>query len=143
MLSAALAQKGRAPLGLLWTCTSSIPIWNCAGLIKLQHHQQLMGAGWNKTASSSSELLTATLELGSAPETCSECKSSAPGSEMLLPSHPAVGHSPGDALGGTRRVTGSGSHELIQSIFFTPNDFTSCSNSSPSKSFFTSCTFSE
>lgn len=62
------------------------------GLIKLQHHQQLIGAGWNKTASSSSETLPATLELGSAPETCSECSSSAPGPEMLLLSHPAVGH---------------------------------------------------
>lgn len=83
ILSAALAQKGRVPLGLLWTCTSSIPIWYCAGLIKLQHNQQLVGAGWNKTASSSSKTLIALLELRFAPETCSKCNSSTPGSEML------------------------------------------------------------
>lgn len=41
------------------------------------------GAGWNKTASSSSKTLTALLELRFAPETCSKCNSSTPGSEML------------------------------------------------------------
>lgn len=95
ILSAALAQKGRVPLGLLSTCISNIPIWYCAGLKKLQHSQQLIGAGWNKTASSSSETLTATLELRAAPETCCKCSSSTPGSEMLLLPQPAVGHSTG------------------------------------------------
>lgn len=89
ILSAALAQKGRMPLGLLWTCTSSIPIWFCAGLVKLQHNQQQIGAGSNKTASSSRETLTATVELGSAPESCSN--SSTPGSGMPVLSPPCSG----------------------------------------------------
>lgn len=121
VLSAALAQKGRVPLGLLWTCTSSIPIWYYAGLIKLQHNQQLVGLDGTKLlqAAVKPSLPCWSSDLHLKPALSATVQHLA---QKCCPSHPAVGHSPGaegarDALEGTRRVTGNGSHELIHFLY--------------------------